>query len=241
MVSRIVVGCVLALGLAVAFLFSGNGEVEQHAVEKTSDDSSSASSIRVRSRLNTVSTSDGGTSRDGSRLAGNIPKDTGSSAGTGGALEAEESRFDGLLEVTNMRRPSAVAMAALKALQHGSFEALLTLTPPSRLEGVRKRWGPGTLRHEELFGEDGWQQRTIQSWKGELLEVRVKRGLQVLVKYGEIVDEGVKKHLCVSLLNIDRDGHWYFKNLDARPNEEYSEYGEVVAVDYVLPQLDTKP
>jgi hypothetical protein len=238
MVSRIVVGCVLALGLALAFTFWGTDETAHDGVEKSASEPSHASE---KTTGTTTVRSGGVASSEGSKSVTTPSSESTRSVAAAVGVENDRPTDDGLLKVTDMRRPVAVASAALKALQEGSFEAILTLTPPSRLEGVRKRWGPGTPRYDELFGEDGWQQRTIQSWTGQLLEIRVKRGLQALVKYGEMMDEGVKKHLCVSLLNIEQDGRWYFKNLDARPSEEYSDYGEVVASDYVLPSPDTKP
>jgi len=140
-----------------------------------------------------------------------------------------------------LKRPYDVAQSALNALKDGSFETLLMAVPPARVESVRERWGPGTERYDELFGADSWQQRSVQNWTGEILGVRVKRNVQALVKYGETVEDGVTKHLCVSLLNIDGDGNWYFKDLDARPDESFLDYGDVVEPDFVSPQPPAAP
>ena len=134
-----------------------------------------------------------------------------------------------------LKKPKEVAMRALKALKNSDFESLLVLVPQDRIDSVRERWGPGTERYAELFGDGGWQQSSVQEWTGEILSLRVKRNVQALVKYGEWFDEGVTKHLCVSLLNLHGDGTWYFKDLDARPDDAFVDYGDEVDLEFVSP------
>tara|TARA_B100000674_G_C37862954_1_gene925743 strand:- start:27 stop:800 length:774 start_codon:yes stop_codon:yes gene_type:complete len=168
------------------------------------------------------------------RASSSEPKDKGK-RGPQKAVEPEAAKIP--KPSPRLKRPYNVANDALEALKNGDFESLLLLVPPAALESVRERWGKGTERHIDLFGPQGWQQQSLQEWTGELLSVRVKRNVQALVKYGETIEDGVTKHLCVSLLNIDGDGNWYFKDLDARPDESFLDYGEAVGVDFVSPPL----
>lgn len=135
----------------------------------------------------------------------------------------------------NSRRPYSVALAALQALKEQDFEGLLSLVPPSRVDRVRERWGPGTPRYMALFGAEGWQQQSLEDWDGLLIEVRQRRGMQVLAKYGVIMDGGTLKHVVVSLLNYKGDGRWFFKDLDARMDLDFNSYGAVVEEAFELP------
>ena len=133
---------------------------------------------------------------------------------------AAEKNATGGPEV-NHGDPKSVAKGALTAIKGRDTEGLVALVHEDWMQKARKVWNPESFKDHRFFKPGTWQQRVVEAWNGDVLEVR-RRGRVALVKFAETQQNGETVHYCVSLLEFS--GEWFFKDLDNRPGQDFLRY-----------------